>query len=333
LAGGHSDLGADIALHSGRFRDAIANAPYLNPNFSMGMPKGMAGGQGIGGGGLPMKQNFSDGGVAQDEQDTPEHDAWAASHQPTPDDMAKLYRRMTDLKASMVNVGRTGSMPNSEPSPQDLAEMYDERMRENEQRRRRAMNEEGAGPDMTDITQQIAAQGKGNTDMSFSGGGVADDEDEPAPRRPLTEKELGEYEPYMRDMIRSIPRTEPYGPQTHPRMVPIVPVDRAGSMRYDPSLGSGDLELMASRGAVVPRMGKSYAMGGDVSQVPPMQQLQGMGTDTVPAALTPGELILNKQQQAAVMPRPGMKSKLKPTQLAAIEIAMRKKAHQQGPTI
>jgi hypothetical protein len=259
LAGGHSDLGADIALHSGRFRDAIANAPYLNPNFSMGMPKGMAGGQGIGGGGLPMKQNFSDGGVAQDKEDA-EHEAWAAAHMPTPDDIAKLYHLMNDRQAVMATVGKTGT-DSTEPSPKDMAEQYDIQMRENEQRRRRAMNEDGGGPDLSDIMQQIAAQGKGNTDMSFHSGGM------------------------------------------------------------------------------VPRMGKSYAMGGRVSAVPPPQQVQGMGTDTVPAALTPwkpednqGEAVFNFKQLGAIQPRPGMKSKLKPEQRAAIEIALRK-AHQPKPTI
>jgi hypothetical protein len=264
LAGGHSDYGADMALHSGAFRNAIANAQYINPNFSMGMPKGMAGGQGIGGGGLPMKQNFSDGGVAQP---TPTPD-------PTPDNRSYFLKDLgyktygewlralftghddqgNDVATRQKDAdgGVAGDERNQEASPmspEEMAKLYREYLIENEQKRKLMMNEEGgAAPLLSDLEQQIAAQGKGKTDMSFHSGGM------------------------------------------------------------------------------VPRMGKSYAMGGNVSKVAPMQQLQGMGTDTVPAALTPGEVILNKQQQSAVMPRPGMKRKLKPEQLAAIEIAMRKKS-------
>lgn len=67
----------------------------------------------------------------------------------------------------------------------------------------------------------------------------------------------------------------------------------------------------------------NFAGGGRVR--PTANPLQGMGTDTVPAALTPGEVVLNKSQQSAVMPRPGMKGRLRPDQMAAIAEAMRRK--------
>lgn len=79
-------------------------------------------------------------------------------------------------------------------------------------------------------------------------------------------------------------------------------------------------------------MAMSFAGGGKVPPVQPQEQLRGMGTDTVNAALTPGELVLNKQQESAVMPRPGMKHKLRPDQLAVLAIALRKRqGHRQYP--
>ena len=199
LGGGHSDYGADMALHSGTFRNAIQGMGYNNLNQFLNqtgfrLPGQVGGGQGIGGGSRPMTQNFSGGGVAQGEDQT------------TPEQMAEVY--------AMI-------------------------MRDNEQKRREAMNEAPARrndiePMFSDLEQQIAAQPAGKTSISFAGGG----------------------------------------------RVPFLPKQ---------------------------------------------QQVQGMGSDTVPAALTPGEIVLNKPQQAAVMPRPGMKSKLKPAELSAIEIAIRKK--------
>lgn len=44
----------------------------------------------------------------------------------------------------------------------------------------------------------------------------------------------------------------------------------------------------------------NYRVGGRVSPVPPFMRLHGTGRDTVPAALTPGEVVLNKGQQAMV---------------------------------
>ena len=199
LGGGHSDYGADLALHSGNFRNTIQGMGYNNLNQFLNqtgfrLPGQVGGGQGIGGGSRPMTQNFSGGGVAQGEDQT------------TPEQMAEVY--------AMI-------------------------MRDNEQKRREAMNESPARrndiePMFSDLEQQIAAQPEGKTSISFAGGG----------------------------------------------RVPFLPKQ---------------------------------------------QQISGYGTDSVPAALTPGEIVLNKQQQGAVMPRPGMKSRLKPAELAAIEIAMRKK--------
>jgi hypothetical protein len=87
-----------------------------------------------------------------------------------------------------------------------------------------------------------------------------------APRRPLTKKELQEYLPLMRDMIRSIPWRERFpGPQFSPRDVPIIEGSPAGQLMFDPMLGRDDVE-------------------------PYMAQ---QGTDSVPAMLTPHEAVLN----------------------------------------
>jgi hypothetical protein len=165
-------------------------------------------GAGVGGGLKPMTQSYSGGGVAQGEDD-PEHTA-----QTTPEEMAELY--------AMI-------------------------MRDNEQKRKEAMNESPQrNRDIEpDLMQQIAAQPPGKTSISFAGGGM-------------------------------------------------------------------------------------------VRPVPAQQQLSGYGTDTVPAALTPwnpsknqGEAVFNFKQLGDIQPRSGMKAKLKPEQLAAIEIAIRKKKQGQ----
>src|SRR5205814_388494 len=44
----------------------------------------------------------------------------------------------------------------------------------------------------------------------------------------------------------------------------------------------------------------------------------GPATDAGSAALTPGEVVLNKDQQAAVMPVPGLEHRLLPEQIAAL---------------
>jgi hypothetical protein len=327
LAGGHSDLGADIALHSGRFRDAIANAPYLNPNFSMGMPKGMAGGQGIGGGGLPMKQNFSDGGVAQD------------------DDIVKSQRS--------VGAGTDDPrvIPNAPYKINDIEQQFlgqqDEGMRLRDQLNDRDEAEK-------ELEAETAAQATPATDEQRKGvfGTVGVNIDGKETEVPLWNEGMTPAEAEDAARMRMEWGLDVFAPDSelekaqnaaHKGPDDYVPDDLLNRTNVSPQAMA---DLYAARnksqpskpqpvgfhGGGMARMGKSYAMGGDVSQVSPMQQLQGMGTDTVPAALTPGELILNKQQQAAVMPRPGMKSKLKPEQRAAIEIALRK-AHQPKPTI
>jgi hypothetical protein len=75
-------------------------------------------------------------------------------------------------------------------------------------------------------------------------------DEDPAPRRPLTEKELRRYEPWIRDMIRSIPWREKFkGPQFNPRDVPIIEGSPAGQLMYDPTLsGREDLQLLAQKG-------------------------------------------------------------------------------------
>jgi hypothetical protein len=51
---------------------------------------------------------------------------------------------------------------------------------------------------------------------------------------------------------------------------------------------------------------------GNTKQLPKSQY----GTDTIPAALTPGEMVLTPEQQSAVAPIPGKQHKLRPDQLA-----------------
>jgi hypothetical protein len=243
----------------------------------MGMPKGMAGGQGIGGGGLPMKQNFSDGGIAGEP----------ISSKGTSPLLSELIamvnndndKRYKDLIRRNFTGGRT---------------MTDQEVDYNDPRVKAVLSELGAGPN--------PAPNEDNP-IPYSDGGVA--QDEPMQDNPDLMASVYRYLEMLNEHKRRRAMNEEPSPTPEP--TPSQPI----GFHYG--------------GMVKPKMGKSYAMGGDVSQVPPMQQLQGYGTDTVPAALTPGELILNKQQQAAVMPRPGMKSKLKPEQRAAIEIALRKK--------
>jgi hypothetical protein len=55
------------------------------------------------------------------------------------------------------------------------------------------------------------------------------------------------------------------------------------------------------------------------------EHLLALGRDSVPAALAPGEVVLNAQQQRAVMPRPGMQKALLPEQIAAFYAARRRR--------
>lgn len=72
------------------------------------------------------------------------------------------------------------------------------------------------------------------------------------------------------------------------------------------------------------RVGKNYARGtasvklGDMTPLPKSLY----GSDIVPAALTPKEMVLTPKQQSAVMPIPGKEHKLQPSQL--------KKLHAMG---
>jgi len=82
--------------------------------------------------------------------------------------------------------------------------------------------------------------------------------------------------------------------------------------------------LLAYRGAVVPSMGMtSRGMRGSGMSgygLPSMGERSGesVRTDTVPAMLTPGEVVLNDQQQQAVMPVPGREHMLRKDQRARL---------------
>jgi hypothetical protein len=142
--------------------------------------------------------------------------------------------------------------------------------------------------------------------QAYAGGGVAQGEDDPEHTAQTTPEEMAElYAMIMRDNEQKRREAMNESPQRNRDIEPDLMQQIAAQPRGSTSI--------------------SFAGGGMVPRVPKQQQIQGYGTDTVPAALTPGELILNKSQQAAVMPRPGMKSRLKPSELAAIEIAIRKK--------
>jgi hypothetical protein len=53
-------------------------------------------------------------------------------------------------------------------------------------------------------------------------------------------------------------------------------------------------------------------------------QIQGMGTDTVPAMLSPKEMVLTQRQQTAVRPIPGKEHMLKPEQRQALKSAAKR---------
>lgn len=67
-------------------------------------------------------------------------------------------------------------------------------------------------------------------------------------KRRLTEKELLNEEPWLRDIIRSIPwRDLRPGPQFSPRDIPIIPGSPAGQLMYDPELGGNYDELLLAQ--------------------------------------------------------------------------------------
>jgi hypothetical protein len=78
--------------------------------------------------------------------------------------------------------------------------------------------------------------------------------------------------------------------------------------------------LMAWRGAVVPSaMTRSLPRPNMATN---LTTPTGGSTDTVPAMLTPGEVVLNHNQQGAVMPVPGKEHLLRRDQLAALGARM-----------
>lgn len=89
-----------------------------------------------------------------------------------------------------------------------------------------------------DDTYVPAGYDKGTDDVGPRGG----------LRRRLTEKELLNEEPWLRDIIRSIPwRDLRPGPQFNPRDVPIIPGSPAGQLMYDPELGGNYDELLLAQ--------------------------------------------------------------------------------------
>jgi hypothetical protein len=299
LGGGASDYGAKIALHSGRFRDAVANAPYINPNFGMPLPKG--GGQGIGGAGRPMTQNYAGGGVAKPAVDAVE--AYNAMLQPG---VAEGQPQGAETKAGLFD-----TVPNTTYKGKELEDRDDA---EKELAPVNTVTDEDRvkayGTIGVNIDGQEMEVPQWNIDMTPA-------EAEDAARMRL---EWG-LSPFATDEeLEEKQNAAHRGPDDN----------TAGQddLTYRPNMTPEDMAnryAETSRPKPKSKQDISFARGGMVRPVPMQQQVQGYGTDTVPAALTPGELVLNKQQEAAVMPRPGMKRVLKPEQRAAIEIAMRKR--------
>jgi len=119
------------------------------------------------------------------------------------------------------------------------------------------------------------------------------------------------------------PDFPPWAPGTGPWRLKQEPRDSGVFMPqlYD-TRASG--ALLAYRGAVVPSMGMtSRGMRGSGMSgygLPSMGERSGesVRTDTVPAMLTPGEVVLNDQQQQAVMPVPGREHMLRKDQRARL---------------
>jgi hypothetical protein len=76
---------------------------------------------------------------------------------------------------------------------------------------------------------------------------------------------------------------------------------------------------------------QNKAVGGLIHEPDADDKLSGYGTDTVPAALTPGEVVFNKKQLQGIQPRPGHKHKLRSDQLVAIAAAMAHKGKKKAP--
>jgi hypothetical protein len=77
-------------------------------------------------------------------------------------------------------------------------------------------------------------------------------------------------------------------------------------------LGIGPGDITRSSTPVNQMQTGGMAQQGNTDPLPSSQY----GSDTIPAALTPGEMILTPDQQSAVAPIPGQQHKLKPDQLA-----------------
>lgn len=322
LGGGHSDYSADIALHGGKFLNAIQGMGYNNlsqfqKQTGFKLPGQVGGGQGVAGAEMPMKQNFAGGGVAGDD-----------------DDPYKNYgTTFVDINGQRTEV----PLWNKDMTPDQAEEAARMRMEWNlspfaaDSELEKAQNISHKGPDDASAQEQdtpeheawanslvqtpedaaklyrvMSLQKNDDQNRNFSTGRVGNDQ--PSTDVTTPEEMAERYEMFMRQREQKRKEAMNESPAT----------DNSIEPQYDD---------LAQQISAQPQGKTSMGFwgGGTVPTVPPQQQLQGMGTDSVPAALTPGELILNKGQQSAVEVRPGMGRKLKPEQRAAIEIALRNK--------
>lgn len=77
---------------------------------------------------------------------------------------------------------------------------------------------------------------------------IADD-GPPLASNSLTSRDLRQFPPWMRDILRTTPdypkAERPGTHQADPRMVPIIPIDPAGNRAFDPTLGRSDAMMLA----------------------------------------------------------------------------------------
>jgi hypothetical protein len=136
--------------------------------------------------------------------------------------------------------------------------------------------------------------------IGLQGGGIAGKE-----RRAEEQDDEEIYRRALRRSFRPVP-----GPQFDPFFVPDISepatLTTPGTNYFDPQYSKSDYVMLAQGGGIAPML-------------PMMPPPRPGSTDTVPAVLTPGEMVLTTQQQRAVQPIPGKAKRLRPEQRAALK--------------
>ena len=132
-----------------------------------------------------------------------------------------------------------------------------------------------------------------------------------AERQRQQQQEQKRQDEYRRAQLQAMQTTQSPAPILVYNNYPQAPLPAAAPSYYNPYLG-----INQPSANIYPQ---NFQLGGIAPMVPMMMPPQPGSTDTVPAALTPGEMVLTRRQQSAVRPIPGRAKRLRPEQRVALK--------------